>query len=164
MIRFVILIWLHGIRGYKRLYIVFQLHQVLHEAGFFYSNVIRSSADKEMMTLAMQENRISLRVFADNEVIVSVPNQHGAIVSERTLLSDVSLDGVSFITRHHDYYHPGQPVMLQIVMSVNEHQDDITAFGRVVWLSDPDISTCGEVIQPRIGISLNQGNVSRLLQ
>jgi len=114
--------------------------------------------------MGIEERRISLRIFADNEVIVSVTNQHGHVVRERTILSDVSLDGVNFITRHHDYYHSGQPVMLQIVMSGKEHQDDITAFGHVVWLSDPDISTCGEVIQPRIGVSLNRGDLSRLME
>jgi hypothetical protein len=114
--------------------------------------------------MAIEEKRVSLRIFADNEVIVSVTNQHGNVVRERTILSDASLDGVNFITRHHDYYFEGQPVMLQIVMSGDDHQDDITAFGHVVWLSDPDISTCGEVIQPRIGVSLNRGDISRLMQ
>jgi len=121
-------------------------------------------ADTLAMAQALQEKRYGIRLLADNEVIVSVPNRDGDIISERTLLTDVSIDGVNFITRHHEYYHPWQPIMLQIVMPGKGHENDITAFGRVVWLSDPDISTCGEVIQPRIGVNLNHGEMSRLVQ
>ncbi|MDX8407598.1 MAG: hypothetical protein R8L58_04355, partial [Mariprofundaceae bacterium] len=116
------------------------------------------------MAQALQEKRCGIRMFADNEVIVSVPNRDGDIISERTLLTDVSIDGVNFVTRHYEYYHPWQPIMLQIVMPGEGHENDITAFGRVVWISDPDISTCGEVIQPRIGVNLNHGEMSRLVQ
>jgi len=109
------------------------------------------------------DKRLSPRLLADNEVVISVENEQGEIISERTMLSDVSADGLNFITRHHSRYSSGQPVRLQIQMPGDEAQEDIISYGRVIWLSDPDISTCGEAIQPRVGVSISQGDISRLV-
>ncbi len=100
------------------------------------------------------ERRCALRRAADHELTVRVPAGDGRIVGEHTLLSDISPEGLSFITRHPEYYVCGQPVMLQIR---DTQAGEVTVFGRIVWMSDPDISTCGEMIQPRVGVCLSAG-------
>jgi len=72
-----------------------------------------------------------------------------------TILTDVSDEGLGFVTRQPERYQAGMKVNIRIFLSGDTDGEDMVIPGVVEWASDPDISTCGEMVQPRVGIYIS---------
>jgi len=83
--------------------------------------------------------------------------ENGEAWSESTVTSNVSINGISFVTANLSRYVVGQHVDLWIgVPDARGEIIGIATQGVVSWKSDDDISTCGELIRPHVGVSLLQ--------
>jgi len=103
------------------------------------------------------ERRSDPRYAEGYDVDVKVVGDNGESWTESTVTSDVSVNGLCFVTAYLSRYAVGQRVNLWI--GVPDAQGEITGIsmeGVIAWKSDDDISTCGELIRPHVGVSLLQ--------
>jgi len=110
------------------------------------------------------EKRICTRYLADYEIEVRFTDAGEQTQYEKTVMTDFSDEGLNFITHYPEWYSEGQKLYIQILLPENSPERDNKFSGTVAWASDPDISTCGELVQPRVGVMIDDGNISWLLE
>jgi len=110
------------------------------------------------------EKRICTRYLADYEIEVRSTGIGKKTQYEKTVMTDFSDEGLNFITHYPDRYSEGQKLCIRILLPVDSPERDSEFSGTVAWASDPDISTCGEIVQPRVGVMVDDGNISWLLE
>ncbi|MDQ6959115.1 MAG: hypothetical protein Q9M24_08410 [Mariprofundaceae bacterium] len=111
-----------------------------------------------------KENRICTRYLADYEIEVCSTGADEQAQYEKTVMTDFSDEGLNFITHYPERYNEGQKLGIRILLPENSPERDSEFSGTVAWASDPDISTCGELVQPRVGVMIDEGNISWLLE
>jgi len=105
---------------------------------------------------AALEMRSGPRYAEDYDIDVKV-TENGHSWTESTVTSNVSVNGLCFVTANLSRYQIGQHVELWIgVPDSHGEITGITTEGEISWKSDDDISTCGELIRPHVGVSLLQ--------
>jgi len=112
----------------------------------------------------LTEKRIYTRYLSDYEIEVRSIGVGEQTQYEKTVMTDFSDEGLNFITHYPERYSEGQKLCIRILLPVNSPERDSEFSGTIIWASDPDISTCGEIVQPRIGIMIDDGNISWLLE
>jgi len=108
------------------------------------------------------EKRICTHYLADYEIEVRSTDGGEKTQYEKTVMTDFSDEGLNFITHYPERYSEGQKLCIRILLPENSLERDSEFSGTVVWASDPDISTCGEIVQPQVGIMIDDGNMSWL--
>ncbi len=112
----------------------------------------------------LKEKRICTRYLADYEIEVRSTGVGEQTQYEKTVMTDFSDEGLNFTTHYPERYSEGQKLSIRILLPENSPERDSEFSGMVAWASDPDISTCGEIVQPRVGVMIDDGNLSWLLE
>jgi len=131
---------------------------------YSYVEILNRYANMPDMVDFLKEKRIYTRYLADYEIEVRSTGAGGQGQYEKTVMTDFSDEGLNFTTHYPEQYSEGQKLSIRILLPENSPERDNEFSGTVAWASDPDISTCGEIIQPRVGVMIDDGNLSWLLE
>jgi len=126
--------------------------------------ILNRYANMSNMVDSPAEKRICTRYLADYEIEVRSTGADEQAQYEKTVMTDFSDEGLNFITHYPERYSEGQKLSVRILLPKKSSERDSEFSGTVAWASDPDISTCGELVQPRVGVMIDDGNISWLLE